>query len=234
MRRPPIPINSAPPDPPKGMFAEHAAVYRALGYSPIPVFPGGKRPIGWTQYCLEAATPEKIKDWGGYSPSPNIALACGYKGLVAIDVDVSDIAIITAVLDALPHCRIARFGSKGFALLCRYVGNEKRCSGRSNRTSGGKRRGHCPATCLFASDVIGCTWNEREKRRRRSKSHKLGRTMPRITNRYVSKRVLLCIRDERHEGAGDAAFRSATHQIETAFGTPCHSLHERPMQHWLG
>ena len=120
-------FNSAPPDPPKEMFAEHAAIYLALGYSPIPVFQEGKRPTGWTAYCLKAATPEKIQDWGDYRPAPNVALACGYSGLVAIDVDVSDIAIITAVLDALPHCRIARFGSKGFALLCRYVGAEKRC-----------------------------------------------------------------------------------------------------------
>ena len=107
--------------PPDGMFARHAAIYRDLGYSPIYVkSEEGTWPKDWPKYCHEAATPEEIEKWGGYVPSHNIALATGYRGLVAIDVDTSDAAIHAAILKALPHCRVARFGSKGFALLCQY------------------------------------------------------------------------------------------------------------------
>jgi hypothetical protein len=56
-----------------------------------------------------------------------IALACGYGApdlgkLVAIDADTSEQAILAAALGALPQCRVARFGSKGWALLTRYQG----------------------------------------------------------------------------------------------------------------
>ena len=107
--------------PPNGMFARYARLYRDLGYSPIYVKSvEGKWPKDWPKYCHEAATPEEIEKWGGYVPSHNVALATGYRGLVAIDVDTSDAAIHAAILKALPHCRVARFGSKGFALLCQY------------------------------------------------------------------------------------------------------------------
>jgi putative DNA primase/helicase len=68
-----------------------------------------------------------MKRWAA-RPDAMIALACGYtppKGvgkLVAIDVDTNEQPVIKATLSTLPGCRIARFGSKGFALLTRYVG----------------------------------------------------------------------------------------------------------------
>ena len=104
---------------PGAIFSYHAPRYRDLGYSPIPVFENGKWPLEWSKYCSEAAPPDQIERWGKVLNS-NIALACGHRGLVVIDVDVNDKAILAAVLGALPHCRIARFGSKGFALLCQY------------------------------------------------------------------------------------------------------------------
>jgi hypothetical protein len=105
---------------PGAIFAYHAPRYRDLGYSPIPAFESGAWPKAWSQYCDQAAPPKQIEQWGKAHNS-NITLACGHGGLVAIDMDTSDKAILAAALAALPHCRIARFGSKGFALLCRHL-----------------------------------------------------------------------------------------------------------------
>ncbi len=58
-------------------------------------------------------------------PDVSVALCGGYRDLLAIDVDSDDPRIKAAVLDALPHCRIARFGSKGFALMVRSFKSER-------------------------------------------------------------------------------------------------------------
>lgn len=51
----------------------------------------------------------------------DLSLACGFGGLIAIDVDDDDPAILAAVRKALPHCVVVRRGSKGFVLLVRHA-----------------------------------------------------------------------------------------------------------------
>jgi Virulence-associated protein E/Bifunctional DNA primase/polymerase, N-terminal len=102
------------------IYAKVHQSFIAMGYSPIARFLK-TWPEAWSDYC-EALAPEHLHKRWGCVPTAGIALACGYGGLVAIDVDTGDKIILEAVLGALAHCRVGRFGSKGFALLCRYEG----------------------------------------------------------------------------------------------------------------
>jgi len=95
--------------------------YLKLGYSPLARFENSW-PKAWSNYCQAPATIETLKRWAA-APNAMIALACGYQNLVAIDADTDDRPILNTALEALPECRVARFGSKGFALLTRYVGD---------------------------------------------------------------------------------------------------------------
>lgn len=62
-----------------------------------------------------------MRQWG-LNPDAMISLCCGYQKLVAIDIDLDEKAILDAARAALPHCRTARVGSKGWAMLARYEG----------------------------------------------------------------------------------------------------------------
>lgn len=106
------------------IYAAHAPSFIALGFSPIARFPDSW-PKSWSDYCAKVA-PEDIRAKWGKVPGAGLALACGYGGLIIIDVDDDTPKLKAAVLAALPHCRIGRFGSKGFALLCRHESGEPR------------------------------------------------------------------------------------------------------------
>jgi Bifunctional DNA primase/polymerase, N-terminal/D5 N terminal like len=105
------------------IFAVNYPRFRDLGYSPIPRFTrkdgGSAFPEKWSTYCDEVAPKIKLDNWA-QAPDANIALVGGYGGLVPIDVDTNNEEILAAVLQALPHCRVGRFGSKGFCLMCRH------------------------------------------------------------------------------------------------------------------
>ena len=91
------------------------AKFAAMGYSPIPIYKIDGRhawPLKWSDYCGEQATDAEMAKWAR-KPDVSVALCGGYRNLLAIDVDSDDPRIKAAVLDALPHCHIARYGSKG-------------------------------------------------------------------------------------------------------------------------
>lgn len=117
----------APPPPAaakdnRSLFARHAPGLIEKGYSPVPRNAGKGRTDrpGWSDFCGRQASPEELREWLRI-PGADIVLACGFGGLVAVDVDDTRPEILDAVRGALPHCTVARFGSKGFALLCRHV-----------------------------------------------------------------------------------------------------------------
>ena len=109
---------------PASVFKENFRSFISLGYSPLARFESSW-PKAWSDYCLAVAPDETLRRWKR-APNAMIALACGFRGLVALDYDSDDPVIKAEILKALPQCRVARFGSKGFALLARYVG-EKEC-----------------------------------------------------------------------------------------------------------
>lgn len=106
----------------KSIYARFATTYVMLGYSPIPFFTSsGNPPKKWSDYCDAVPNVELRRKWES-QPSERIALCCGFNGLVAIDVDTTDETILTLIRKTLPHCHVARVGSKGWAMLCRYEG----------------------------------------------------------------------------------------------------------------
>lgn len=75
-------------------IAEFALSYLERGFSPIPICQNSKAPgfrgvpmKAWSRYCLMAATPTEISRWALMDPQAGIGLACGFNGLVAVDVD---------------------------------------------------------------------------------------------------------------------------------------------------
>jgi hypothetical protein len=106
------------------IFAAFAPGLIELGYSPLPriIKDGHGRPApkGWSGCCDRQPSAEEIAEWSRIKGA-DISLACGFGGLIAIDVDTDDPGILAAVIAALPHCVVARRGSKGFALLCRHT-----------------------------------------------------------------------------------------------------------------
>jgi hypothetical protein len=105
-------------------FAAEAPGLIAKGYSPVPriIKDGHGRPAvkGWSDYSDRQPTEAEIAQWSRIEGA-DISLACGYGGLLAIDVDDDRPEILAAVRKALPHCDVARRGSKGFALLVRHA-----------------------------------------------------------------------------------------------------------------
>jgi putative DNA primase/helicase len=111
------------------IFATLAQDLAAMGYSPMPriIRDGQGRPAikGWSDLCGGSPTERDLEQWTKI-PGADVALACGYGGLLAIDVDSDDEEILKAVTATLPHCTVARRGSKGFALLCRHADGPQR------------------------------------------------------------------------------------------------------------
>ena len=105
-------------------FARSVDGFLARGYSPIPRFiiNGDTRwPKAWSDYCDRQPNAAELAKWS--AAEADVALCGGYRDFMAIDVDWDDPKFKAAVLGALPYCRIARFGSKGFALFVRYQGD---------------------------------------------------------------------------------------------------------------
>ncbi len=76
-----------------GVFVRWAASYAARGFSPLPILAATKRPgaVGhdlrhWAQYCVDAADETQLAAWA-QDKTAGLGLACGFNGLIAIDVD---------------------------------------------------------------------------------------------------------------------------------------------------
>ena len=105
-------------------FSTYAPNLLQLGYSPIPRIVRDRqgRPAvrAWSDLCERQATEHELRQWSAIEAA-DIALACGFGGLYAIDVDTGDADILAAVRRTLAHCTVARYGSKGLAYLCRHA-----------------------------------------------------------------------------------------------------------------
>jgi hypothetical protein len=64
--------------------------YLARGWSVIPVFPGGKRPlVPWLAFQQRRPTPGEVGEWFRRWPDANVAVVTGaVSGLVVLDIDV--------------------------------------------------------------------------------------------------------------------------------------------------
>jgi hypothetical protein len=119
------------------VFESAALAMWRCGYSPIPIYAGEKKPgvygiisadgtkgpwhdlAGWQRYCRERAPEAKAASWGRMSDAKGggIGVACGYGGLVAIDVDHPD--LIEPIRAVLPPIIVEKVGRKGFTAFYR-------------------------------------------------------------------------------------------------------------------
>lgn len=100
-----------------------------MGYSAIPILPGEKFPgkrgygewvaeTGWQRYCDRAPTSYETSAWSTW-PDAGVCVALGFNGVVAIDIDTTDVEMTEAIMSILPDSPVAKRGQKGRTLFFR-------------------------------------------------------------------------------------------------------------------
>jgi len=105
-------------------FEIHAQDYLAKGYSVIPDKFRGKIPAikGWSEYCDRKPTKEEVEQWCNSLTESNISIALGEaSGVIAVDVDTEDNAILELIRKHLQPSPYEKVGSKGFTRFYRYT-----------------------------------------------------------------------------------------------------------------
>jgi hypothetical protein len=114
-------------------FAQVSPSLIAGGYSPIPIGVGTKYPAryeptasedgrdwwplkNWHVFCARQAHPAIIAQWSTW-PDAGGGLACGFGGLVAVDID--DASLIEPLLAVLPPVLVAKRGRRGLTVFYR-------------------------------------------------------------------------------------------------------------------
>ena len=84
-------------------FAEADLPLLTAGYSPLPILPETKRPAftGWPRCCDAPMASHEVKHFVGSRTSYGVGVALG-RGLVAIDIDTADEAIVAAIRSVVP------------------------------------------------------------------------------------------------------------------------------------
>ncbi len=85
------------------------------GFSAIALLPATKRPADfkWSQYCDNLPEDHKVDAWGR-APSAGVGIACGFNGVVALDFDTDDPAIVDAIESVAGKSFIQKRGNRGF------------------------------------------------------------------------------------------------------------------------
>lgn len=108
------------------LFGEWAPKYWAGGLPVIPIMKGFKRPAisAWQIYGDRFPTEDEQNSWLASFPNGNIGVTTGpVSGIVAIDVDRDDPALMAIIDRVLPKSPWKRVGKKGCILAYRYTGN---------------------------------------------------------------------------------------------------------------
>jgi hypothetical protein len=85
-------------------FRETAMPLLAAGYSPIPIVPDTKRPAlaGWQRCCHAPLSPDEIERLARSTVAYGVGVALGFNGLIAIDIDTDDAAVVAAIREVMP------------------------------------------------------------------------------------------------------------------------------------
>jgi Bifunctional DNA primase/polymerase, N-terminal len=96
-------------------FREFASLLVAAGHSPVPIVPNTKRPAlaGWQRLCDAPLSPAEIERFARSPIAFGLGAALGFNGLIAIDIDTDDAAIMAAVREVLPTIAVAKRGRRG-------------------------------------------------------------------------------------------------------------------------
>lgn len=105
------------------IYEQYAPLYHSLGLPAIPLFPREKRPSinDWNHYADQPLDKETAASWVKQNPNGNIGMALGAtSGLIMIDIDTEDDALIQAILSVLPPSPWIRKGRKGMMMAYKY------------------------------------------------------------------------------------------------------------------
>jgi hypothetical protein len=121
------------PPPSVSPFAARSAFYLDNGLSIVPIAPGTKRPGAYSGGQWHG-----MKDWGKFAtimpsgwqidawsqwPDAGIGLLCGkLSGVVAVDIDTDDLALIGQIADVIGGSPVKKKGKKGLTAFYRYNG----------------------------------------------------------------------------------------------------------------
>lgn len=102
----------------------------ANGYSPMPLRPVSQAPFlpDWTRLCREPLPAREVQRYALSPVTYNVGLALGHRGLIAVDRDTDDAAVIDALRPIFTAIYrrggvpVAKFGSKGRTSFCRWSG----------------------------------------------------------------------------------------------------------------
>lgn len=92
-----------------------------MGYSPIQIIPGTKRPPvkEWDHLRSISYTPADVDSLANQRPNFGLGVVGGFGGLVPIDIDTEDGDIVDAVCSVLPQPLVSKRGQKGFVSFYR-------------------------------------------------------------------------------------------------------------------
>src|SRR6476646_7272256 len=84
-----------------GLFGLHAPLLLKNGYSPVPIEPGEKRPLGaigdWNRSRVTPLTDEEIAAIATEHPDAGLGVVGGYGGVTPCDIDTDDVDIRGAI-----------------------------------------------------------------------------------------------------------------------------------------
>jgi len=108
-----------------GIFASTAPGYYARGIPVIPLHRKEKRPVplDWSRFHDMPVEPELQNEWLNAYSEGNIGMVLGKQsGVVMLDIDTEDQALISVITGLLPKSPWVRIGQKGMVLAYRYTG----------------------------------------------------------------------------------------------------------------
>lgn len=108
-----------------GIFASTAPGYYARGIPVIPLHRKEKRPVplDWSRFHDMPVEKELQDQWINDYAEGNIGIVLGKQsGVVMLDIDTEDQALISVIQSLLPKSPWTRIGQKGMVLAFRYTG----------------------------------------------------------------------------------------------------------------
>ena len=108
-----------------GIFAQTAPAYYARGIPVIPLHRKEKRPVplDWSRFHDMPVEPDTQAQWIEQNAEGHIGIVLGKQsGVVMMDIDTEDQALIAMIRSLLPVSPWVRIGQKGMVLAFKYTG----------------------------------------------------------------------------------------------------------------
>ena len=106
------------------IFKQKYKAYLEAGYSVIPDRYMGKTPLikGWSAFCDKQPSEQECEGWVGQFSDTNIAVTLGAaSGIIALDLDTVDQAILDLIYPILPESPVVKRGAKGETRFFRFM-----------------------------------------------------------------------------------------------------------------